>query len=191
MERIGVFGGSFNPVHVGHLLVAQAAQEELELDTILFVPASISPFKSSDDLAPAEARVEWLRLALGCRPAWEIDQQELERGGVSYTIDTLLDIRRRQPGASLSVLIGADLAPQLPSWKRSTELANLAEFIIVPRPGQMAARAPDPFRSRLLKGIPLGVSSSLIRQRVRQRLPIDLLLPPGVADAILKSKLYQ
>ena len=190
MQRIGLLGGSFNPVHLGHLLVAQAAREELQLSRLFFIPAAQSPFKPGLPLAPAEQRLRLLRLALAGQTDCEIDEQELNRGGVSYTIDTVRDYVRRFPGAHLVYLMGADHVPQLTKWRDADELARLVEFVVLPRPGQAAAPLPAPFRGRALVGFPLGVSSSQIRERVKAGLPIDLLVGPAVAEAIRNNRLY-
>ncbi len=190
MAAIGLYGGSFNPVHLGHLLVAQAAQEELSLDRLFFIPAAQSPFKPGQELAPAAERACLLRLAMAGRPAWSLDEQELRRGGVSYTIDTLRDYARRFPHDSLHYLIGADHVPSLPKWREAAEMARLARFVVVPRPGEPPAALPTGFSSVVLHGFPLGVSASQVRERVRAGLPIDLLTPPAVAEAIRNNRLY-
>lgn len=190
MRRIGLFGGSFDPVHLGHLLVARAALEELELDRLFFIPAAQSPFKVGQAHAPGPARARLLRLALAGWTRCEVDEQELRRGGVSYTIETLRDYTRRFPGAALFYLIGADNVTNLPAWREADELARLAEFIVIPRPGEVPAPFPPPFRGRVLKGFPIAVSSSEIRQRIRQGQAVDVLLPPAVAEAIRNSRLY-
>ncbi len=188
--RIGLYGGSFNPVHAGHLLVAQAAQEELQLDRIYFVPTARSPFKPDQHPAPDAFRLRWLRLALAGRPQWELDTQEISRGGISYTIDTVRDYRARFPAVELYYLIGADHLAQLPKWRDAAQLAQLAQFVVIPRPGQTAALLPPPFQGRLLKGFPIAVSSSEVRDRVKAGLPIDLLTPYGVAADIRNNGLY-
>jgi nicotinate-nucleotide adenylyltransferase len=189
-ERIGLFGGSFDPVHLGHLLVAQAACEELELGRIFFIPAAQSPFKPANAPAPARDRLRLLRLAMAGETRYEIDDQEIRRGGTSFTIDTVRDYARRFPEARLFYLIGADHVPQLPQWRAAAELAGLVEFVVIPRPGKAPAELPPPFRLRQLKGFPFGVSSSEIRARVRQGLPIGQLVPGPVAEAIRNSGLY-
>ena len=188
--KIGLFGGSFDPVHLGHLLVAQAAMEELGLDRLFFIPAAQSPFKPENQPAPPAERARLLRLALAGFCRCEIDEQELLRGGVSYTIETVRDYKRRFPQAGLFCLIGADNAAKLNEWREAGELAKLAEFAAIPRPGGATANFPSPFRGRTLKGFPLGVSSSEIRARVKAGLPIDHLVPPLVAEAIHNDRLY-
>jgi nicotinate-nucleotide adenylyltransferase len=188
--RLGIYGGSFDPVHNGHLLVAQAALEELKLDRLVFVPAAQSPFKPDSRPAPGNERLRLLRLALAGRCRFEIDDVELRRGGVSYSIDTLREFRRRHARAGLFYLIGADHVATLPKWKDAAELARLAEFVVIPRPGSPPAALPAPFRGSELRGFPLGVSSSQVRKRVRAGEPIDWLVPSTVAEAIANNRLY-
>jgi nicotinate-nucleotide adenylyltransferase len=190
MKNLGLFGGSFDPVHHGHLMIAQAALEELALDRLFFVPAARSPFKPDRVPAPAAERVRLLRLVLAGKTWCEVDEQELRRGGVSYTVDTLRDYAARFPGARLYYLIGADQVPHLGEWREPAELARLAEFVVAPRPGDAPAVFSAPFRGLLLKGFPLGVSSSQLRQRIKQGLPIDHLTPPIVAETIRNNHLY-
>jgi nicotinate-nucleotide adenylyltransferase len=188
--KLGLFGGSFDPVHLGHLLVAQAAVEELGLEKLYFIPAALSPFKPENQPAPAAIRLQLLRLALAGRTNCEIDEQEIRRGGVSYTVDTLRDYANRFSGAKIFYLIGADNAAKLNEWREPAELAKLAEFVAVPRPGGAPTIFPPPFRGRTLKGFPFDVSSSQIRKRVKAGLPIEHLVPPFVADAIHAARLY-
>jgi nicotinate-nucleotide adenylyltransferase len=189
-KKIGLFGGSFDPVHLGHLLVAQAAREEAGLERVYFIPAAQSPFKPDRVPAPAAERLRLLRLALAGNTHCEIDAQELGRGGVSYTIDTVRDYARRFRGAQLHLLIGADHARTLGEWREAGELARLAEFLAIPRPGEPDAVFLAPFRGRTLKGFPLGVSASQIRARVKAGLPVEHLVPPAVAEAIRNYRLY-
>jgi nicotinate-nucleotide adenylyltransferase len=190
MRRIGLFGGSFDPVHLGHLLVAQAAREELELNRLYFIPATQSPFKPDSKPTPANERLRLLRLALAGKDWCEIDEQEIKRGGVSYTIDTVRAYVSRYPETRLFYLIGADHVPQLPKWREAGELARLVEFVVIPRPGQAETPFPTPFRGRTLAGFPLDVSSSQIRARVKSGLAIDHLVPASVAESIRNNRLY-
>jgi len=182
--KLGIYGGSFDPVHLGHLLVAQAAIEELGLDRLFFIPAAQSPFKPGIAPAPGALRMKWLRLALAGKTRYELDDQEIRRGGISYTVDTLRGYAARFPGAELFYLIGADNAAKLNEWREPETLATLAEFVAVPRPGGAPAVFPAPFRGRTLKGFPFGVSSSEIRARLQAGLPIEHLVPAAVAAAI-------
>ena len=189
-QKIGLYGGSFDPVHLGHLLVAQAAVEEVGLDRLFFIPAAQSPFKPDALSAPAAERLRLLRLSLVGKNFYELDEQEIARGGVSYTIDTVRDYRRRFPQAKLFYLIGADHVPSLAKWREAAELAQLVEFVVIPRPGQPDAEFAAPFQGRTLKGFPLGVSASQIRARVKAGLSIEHLVAPAVAEAIRNYQLY-
>ncbi|MEI8289503.1 MAG: nicotinate (nicotinamide) nucleotide adenylyltransferase [Verrucomicrobiota bacterium] len=188
--KLGIFGGSFDPVHLGHLLVAQAAIEELGLNRLFFIPAARSPFKTANQPAPDALRLQLLRLALVGKSNSEIDDQEIRRGGISYAVETLRDYAQRFTGTELFYLIGADNAAKLNEWREPAELARLAEFVVVPRPGERTVKFPAPFRGRMLKGFPLGVSSSEIRARVKAGLTIDNLVPPAVAETIRGAKKY-
>jgi len=188
--KVGLFGGTFDPIHLGHLLVAQAALEELALDKLIFIPAAQSPFKPAREPTPAQLRLKMLRLALAGRPEFEIDEQEIRRGGISYTIDTLRDYARRFDRAEFFYLIGADHVQALPSWRDAAELARLAQFVALPRPGSVPPVFPAPFNGQTLVGFPLGVSSSQIRERVRAGLTIDYLVPGPVAEVIRNNRLY-
>jgi nicotinate-nucleotide adenylyltransferase len=188
--KLGLYGGSFDPVHLGHLLVAQAAVEELGLDKLFFIPVAQSPFKTENKIAPASLRLQLLRLALAGKTNCEIDGQEIRRGGISYAVETLRDYAKRFPDAQLFYLIGADNISKLNEWREADELAKLAEFVAVPRPGEIAVEFPKPFHGRILKGFPIEISSSQIRARVKANLPIENLVPPFVAEAVHAAKLY-
>ena len=190
MQRIGLYGGSFDPVHLGHLLVAQAAIEELGLARLFLIPAAQSPFKPDSQPAPAAVRAQMLRLAFAGNVNCEVDEQEIQRGGVSYSVETLRDYAGRFPQAELYYLIGADNVAKLPQWREAAELARLARFVVVPRPGDGDVPFPAPFRGVRLNGFPLGVSSSRIRARVKAGLPVAPLVPAAVAEAIRNNQLY-
>ena len=188
--RIGLYGGSFDPVHIGHLLVAQAAREEVRLDRIYFIPAAQSPFKPDRILTPDSLRLQMLRRALVGIAYAEVDTQELDRGGVSYTIDTVRNYAGKFPSAELFYLIGADHVAQLPKWRDANELAERVTFLIIPRPGEPAAKPVAPFRSQPVAGFPIGLSASQIRERVRRKMPVDLLVGGPVAETIRYNDLY-
>lgn len=191
MKRIGLFGGSFDPVHLGHLLVAQAACEELSLERLFFIPAAQSPFKPATLPAPSELRLRMLRMALVGKSNFEIDEQEVRRGGVSFSIDTARNYVTRFPGAEVFYLIGADHIPTLPKWRDAEQLAHMVQFVVIPRPGEVPSEAPTPFRVRQLGGWPLKLSSSQVRARAKARQAIEHLVPFGVADIIEQNKLYR
>ncbi|HEY0455082.1 MAG TPA: nicotinate (nicotinamide) nucleotide adenylyltransferase [Verrucomicrobiae bacterium] len=190
MKKIGLFGGSFDPVHLGHLLVAEAALEEIGLERLFFIPAAQSPFKPGSIPAPAPARLKMLRLALAGQTRCEVDLQEIERGGISYTIETVRYYSQRYPGAELYYLIGADHIPQLPKWREAETLSKLVEFVVIPRPGQVQMPGPTGFRLSFLRGFPLGISSSQIRARVQAGQPLKWLVPDAVEEAIRNNGLY-
>jgi nicotinate-nucleotide adenylyltransferase len=189
--RWGLYGGSFDPLHCGHLLVAQAALEELALDRLFFIPAAQSPFKPGSRPAPDAARLRMLRRSLAGQSRTEVHCDELTRGGVSYSIDTVNAFRARNPGAELFWLIGADHVPTLPQWREALALAEAVTFVVIPRPGQPQATLPPPWRLRHLRGWPLGVSSSEIRDRVRNGMSFEHLVPSGTAEIIASEGLYR
>lgn len=188
---LGLYGGSFDPVHLGHLLVARAAIEEVGLDRLVFIPAAQSPFKPGVEPAPGAARLRLLRLALAGEVKCEVDDQEVRRGGVSYTIETVRTWRARCPGARLLWLIGADHVEGLPRWRDAEVLASMVEFLVIPRPGAALPSMGGRFRLRSLRGWPLAVSASEIRTRVRAGLPVGHLVPAEVAEAIRSEGWYQ
>lgn len=188
---IGLYGGSFDPIHLGHLLVAQAAQEELQLARLFFLPAAQSPFKPQQPPTAAADRLRLLRLALAGHQAYEVDDQEIRRGGISYTIDTVRDYLARYPGHDLYYLIGADHVPTLPKWREACALAEALTFLVIPRPGaNLDPPVAGPFRFRMLSGFPLRVSSSEIRERVRSGKSIRHLVPEAVVESIRNNRLY-
>ncbi|MDG1833797.1 MAG: nicotinate (nicotinamide) nucleotide adenylyltransferase [Verrucomicrobiota bacterium] len=194
-QRIGLFGGSFDPVHLGHTMVARAAlaEVELELEQLFIIPAAQSPFKSEQSPAPAVDRLAWLRLAFEDEPRCEIDAQEIERAGVSYTIDTVRDYAARFPEAELFYLIGADHVPTLPEWREAAALADAVTFVVVPRPGELetgVAEFPLSFRGTVLRGKPAAISASDLRKRLRAGESIENFVPPAVAAALNVKHCY-
>lgn len=191
-NRIGLFGGTFDPVHFGHLLVAQCVQEELCLDALFFIPAARSPFKPEREPAPAHLRLRWLRLALAGRSSWFIDEQELQRTPPSYTIDTVRNYIAANRAVEIFYIIGADHVSQLPRWREAHELRQLVEFVVVTRPGENAGgELPLGFRIRFLKGIPYEVSSSELRRRIANDGDVSLLTPSAVAQSLRNEHTYR
>ena len=186
--KLGLLGGSFNPIHHGHLITATRAAEAVKLDRVLFIPAALSPLKSRSPLAPAKDRLAMLRLAVRGNPLFEICDLELRRGGVSYTIDTLRELKRRTR-ARLYWILGADAAKLLPRWKSISEVRALATFIILPRPGARPARRTP--HQLVVQAPLLQISSSEIRDRVRKGRSVRYLVPEPVDRHIRQRGLYR
>jgi nicotinate-nucleotide adenylyltransferase len=137
--RIGVFGGTFDPVHFGHLIVAEQCREQGQLDVVLFVPAARPPHKQDQDVTAFARRVEMLNLAIAGHPAFAVDEIEKDRNGPSYTVDTLEALRNRDPHVDFVLIVGADCLPDLQSWRQPFRIGELAELLVVDRPGWNAA----------------------------------------------------
>ena len=204
--RIGVFGGSFDPVHLGHLLAAECCREQAGLDRVLFVPAATPPHKRDRTLAPAEDRLAMLRLATGGHDAFEVDPLEIDRGGVSWTVDTLAALAASRPGAELRLVLGPDALADLPTWREPERIVSLAEPLAVERESldDVAALAADsrlaallgPDRlARLVAGrvrMPaVGIRASGIRERVATGRSIRFLVPRAVEAYVKTHRLYQ
>ncbi len=189
--RVGIYGGSFDPIHLAHLQVAEAACDRLKLDELYVVPAARSPFKEGQFTAPSGLRLQWVELALAGHPEWKIDSSELERGGISYTIDTVKKYRKQFPGAELFYLIGMDNAPSLPLWKDARELARLVEFIVVSRPGESLQPLPEDYRIHLIDTLFNETSSRSIRERIALGQSVKGLMPAAVEESVLASGCYR
>lgn len=200
-ERIGVFGGSFNPVHIGHLIVAQDALERMGLNRVIFLPAAQPPHKTTQPIAPAVARLEMLRLALGDDPRFEVSSEEIDRGGISFTVDTLRRLRERYIGAELYFLIGGDTLLELHTWREIETVLQLAHIVTMGRPGismdeinSKTLRLPDPWPARLAANIVIGhrvdVSSTDIRVRCSRGRSIRYLVPAAVERYIATHRMY-
>lgn len=184
--RLGIFGGTFNPIHVGHLLLAETAREALALDRLVFIPTHQPPHKSGRGLVSGQQRLEMLQLAIRDQPAFVASDIELQRRGPSYSIDTVKTLHQQLPMAKLFLLMGGDLlAVRWASW---AELKQLCTVAAVVRPGTKATRAAG------VKWLPmplLGISSSDIRERLRKGRSIRYLVPPQVERYIREHRLYQ
>jgi nicotinate-nucleotide adenylyltransferase len=195
-ERIGLFGGSFDPVHHGHLLLAQDALEQLRLDRLFFIPAAINPHKL--DAAPQASprlRLEMLREATRMQPLFSIDTLELEREGPSFTIDTVDAFRSRFAGAQIFLLLGEDNLPKLHSWHQFERLRQLVSFVSFGRRAhapEAAAPAAAPDKDLRLERLvrKIDISSTEIRARVAKGLPIQYLVPESVRLLIQSHALY-
>ena len=193
---VGILGGSFDPPHIAHLIVAEALTEALSLQRVLFVPVRHSPLKAAAPAAPPDIRLRMVRAAVRPNACFAVDAIEIERGGVSYTVDTLRVLARRQPGMRLVLGLGADQWASFGRWRGSREIAALAEIAVVTRgggrPGADGARSADvPDLSFTEVRIPrMDVSSTLIRRRIREGRSVRYLVPDGVRRIIEAEGLY-
>jgi nicotinate-nucleotide adenylyltransferase len=191
--RLGVLGGSFDPVHLGHLRAAESARESLQLDEVLFVPAGQPPHKGGTHASGRE-RFAMVCLATASHPGFAVSALELDRSGPSYTVDTLLELRAERPEAELYLIVGSDTVPEVAGWRSAERLRELATLAVVTRPGQAPpapAVEPPGARVALARGPGLEVSSSEVRQRLRAGLSVRYLVPDGVHDYLVKRRLYR
>ena len=199
MEKIGIMGGSFNPVHTGHLLLAQSAWHTYGLNRVIFMPVKENPFKAAASMAGDDDRYEMLKLATAGDPMFEVSDMELKREGITYTIDTLRELQGLYPEAEFYFITGGDIVFELPRWKEAATLLKEAVFITACRPGYSERRMKKSiaalqkhYEARILKLITpeMEISSTNIRARVKRGEPIRYLVPTLVADYISKKGLY-
>ncbi len=196
-KRLGVMGGTFDPIHYGHLVTAEAALAEFQLDEVAFVPTGQPWMKADRDVAAPEDRYLMTVIATSSNPRFSVSRVEIERDGPTYTVETLQELRRQRPdGVELFFITGADAILEIFQWKDPDEVLSLAHFIGATRPGYDVARfereAPTSHPNISVMTVPaLAISSSDIRRRVREDRPIRYLVPEGVQTYIEKSQLYR
>jgi len=191
LKRIGVFGGSFDPIHIGHLAIAQEALWQCELDIVLFMVAAIPPHKRAPEVS-AEHRLRMVELAIEGEPAFRPSRIEMERGGASYTAETLAELHRTYPEATLFLIVGADSAIDFSCWKDPNAVIEMANVVIAPRPGfnlsKMEPRLQG--KAQVFQSPTLELSSTMIRDRLREGRPVRFLVPETVEQYIRKHGLY-
>lgn len=190
-QRIGILGGTFDPVHNGHLAIARAALDQGNLDRILFVVAARPPHKKDNDMAAAEDRYRMVELAVADEPAMEPSRIEMARDGLSYTSETLETLHAEMPGASLFLVFGLDTLMDVPTWHRAEFVLANAHILTIPRPGDFK---PDPILDgsyTMLEFEPMGVSSTRVREAVRRGEPLDGMVPGPVARYIQERGIYR
>ena len=199
-KRIGILGGTFNPIHLGHLLIAEDAMEQLGLDRVKFIPSATPPHKTVDKLASERDRLRMIALAIRNNARFEADDIETRRGGKSYSVDTLTELRRREPRAEFYFIIGADSLRELHLWREVQLLVTLCTFVTVPRPGFNPKPVIDPrldaatrrrLRQHVLRGHACDIASREIRARVASGRSIRYLVPDAVHAYIRRRRLYQ
>ena len=185
LKKIAIYGGTFDPVHHAHLILAREAIETLGLEKIILVPAAISPLKKAAPVASGEVRLAMLRAAIRGQPEFEVDECELLRPPPSYTIDTVEEIRRRECDALLYCLIGEDNVEQLPRWHRFNELEKLVRFVVLDRTGKQPTHTYQLIHRRI------DISATEIRRRVAQHESIRYLVTESVEKIVQREKLYR
>lgn len=197
--KIGVLGGTFDPIHKGHLMIAETARTALSLSEVVFVPAARTPLKESDSILAAEHRVQMVRLAIADYPYFKLDTLELDRPGPSYTVDTIAELKNKLGAENeLFFIIGWDSLAQFPRWREPARIIQMCNLVAAPRPGYAlpdrdALEAAVPgisLRLIILRKPEIEISATEIRERVAQGLSIGDLVPETVAEYIKQHKLY-
>jgi nicotinate-nucleotide adenylyltransferase len=200
--RIGVFGGSFDPVHFGHLILAEQCREQARLDQVWFLPSARHPLKLTQKYTPFAQRVAMLELAIAGQPNFRIEPLENDRPGLSYTADTLDELQRRHPDAEFSWLLGADTLEELPQWYEPQRIIERATLVVMQRPPWPLADAdavrealalPRNVNLRMQRvDVPaIDIASRDLRQRVREGRTVRFMVPAAVEDYIVKNALYK
>jgi nicotinate-nucleotide adenylyltransferase len=196
--RLGIFGGSFDPVHNGHLELARCCQRQAALGEIWFTPTAIQPLKHAGPHATNKQRLEMLHLAIESEPSWRVCTLEIERGGFSYTVDTLRQIHTELPDAELFFMIGADALRDVPQWKEPDEIFRLATPLVVHRAGQAPPNlatlkpiCPSDHQPELVDMPAMPESSSEIRRRIAAGNAVDNIVPAAVSQYIRERGIYR
>ncbi len=191
--KLGIFGGTFDPVHHGHLIVAEVVREKTGLDRVLFIPTMISPHKADAAITPAAHRLAMLREAVRANPFFQVSDSEIERGGISYTVDTIRQMEKAYPADELFLLIGADNLREFLSWKDPEEILKRATLVVMNRPGFAAGSAGItlPVNTVQCQVPSIDISATEVRRRLMKGLTITYLVPPGVSRYIERHRLYR
>jgi nicotinate-nucleotide adenylyltransferase len=190
MSRVGVFGGTFDPVHLGHLRAAENAREALGLAEVIFVPSGCPPHRAQPGGSPFD-RYAMVALATAAHPGFVASDLEVGREGPSYTVDTLEALQALRPEAELVLIVGSDTYPEMATWREAERVRSLCTVAVVPRPGEDAGPPPADPRVARVDGAGLPISASQVRERLRQGLSVRYLVPEGVAEYIAKRRLYR
>jgi nicotinate-nucleotide adenylyltransferase len=195
--QVGILGGTFNPPHLGHLVCAQEAYLQLELDRVMLMPARIPPHKPVEHEPGVAHRLELCRLAVQGDDRFSVSDLELSRPGPSYTVDTLDELNSSEPNNELFLIVGGDVAAGLPQWREPERVLGLATLAVARRRGTAWASVESALRglrggdrARFFRMPEIGVSSTIVRERVRARQPIRYIVPDQVAEYIARHRLY-
>ncbi len=190
--KIAILGGTFNPVHLGHVMIAENAVSSHHLDKVWLIPCASPPHKGCSELLPGEHRLAMLRLAIHGNPRFGVSDIEIERGGVSYSVDTVSQMRASHPGDRIFLIVGSDNLPDIGKWRRFDELASLCEFLVIERPGCPLREPKIPsLRYSVFKGPTMEAASSDIRRMIREGKNVSPWLSPSVYDYIRTHHLYE
>jgi len=187
--KIGILGGTFNPIHIGHLILAEEAREKLGLDKIIFVPTYLPPHKDSSDIASAKERYTMIKLAIKTNKYFSVSDVEIKRDGRSYTIDTIKEFRKRYPNDELYFITGSDLLKYLDEWKDLNEIIKMVKFVVATRPGYPLEKIPGYISTVAIRAV--DVSAFEIRKAIKEETSFRYLLPERVFNYINKKKLYR
>lgn len=195
MRRLGIFGGTFNPIHTGHLIVAEEVKEQMNLEKIIFIPSANPPHKNSDDIIDAGKRLEMIKAAIQDNPDFEVSEIEItnSRASKSFTVDTLFGLREKySDDTKLYLLIGMDNLAELHTWKDPSKLFLLSEVVVFNRPGYLISDVKNHYYTQVtfvpVTGI--DISSTQIRNRLREKKSIKYLVPKQVEEIIFREKIY-
>lgn len=189
--RIGIFGGTFDPPHIGHLIVAQDVWERVGLDRLIFIPAAVPPHKGGTTISPAPLRLEMLEAAVGDDPRFEVSDLELHRRGPSYTVDTLRELGGRYPDAELYFILGVDQYLGFPAWRAPEEIVRRARLLVMTRDGERPEVDDDRFPYQLVEVTRIDLSATEIRRRIGVGESVRYLVPAPVLEVIERAGLYQ
>jgi nicotinate-nucleotide adenylyltransferase len=187
--KIGILGGTFNPIHMGHLILAEEVLQKIGLNKVIFVPANIPPHKDNGEIIPASHRLKMLRLAIRGNPHFSVSDIEIKRGNISYTIDTIKEYNKLYHGHELYFIIGSDMIKYLFEWKDLKEIISLVKFIVATRPGYPLENLPDYMST--IDILAVDISAFQIRQCIKQKRSFRYLVPDAVRNYILKKGLYK
>jgi len=190
--RVGVMGGTFDPVHHGHLVAASEVAARFDLDEVVFVPTGHPTFKQEQEVTVAEHRYLMTVIATASNPSFTVSRVDVDREGLTFTVDTLRDLKAQRPDAELFFITGADAIEQILTWKDAEELFTMAQFVAVTRPGHTLSVDGLPGdRVHVLEIPALAISSTDVRERARAGQPVWYLVPDGVVQYIAKHRLYR
>lgn len=187
--KIGILGGTFNPIHIGHLILAEEVREKLKLDRVIFIPTYLPPHKDSVNIAPASSRIAMVKLAIKGNKYFLVSDIEIKRDGKSYTIETIKEFKKIYPQDELYFIIGSDLLNYLDDWKDLSEITQVVKFIVATRPGYPLEKIPSYISTVAIRAV--DVSGYQIRKTIKENKSFRYLVPDRVFRYISRNRLYK